>query len=448
MVHRRRGRPTYYLKLPTRTGWIQRSTGTSDRATAKAIARMLEDLGPQGRRAWDLLDAVAEDRLSPGELYDAWSMNDLDGLRARLADQDLAGHIPAWRTWLADRVKAGTADLYVVHLRTLMPEGVLYLRSNFTGPAVARWLSARTTLAQKRKPGSTKSKRKDDRETRPASASTKRRYFAAVQSFVQYLIETGALTESPVRDVSPPPASEPRCQFLELPDVKRLVDGADLPYRAIFALAYGAGLEISAILSLVETDVDRETRQVRARGTKAWTRDRLARVADWAWLFVEKHLDTLTPGERVFRGTNRWGASEYHRERLKTLGLEGYRLHDARHHWAVRMARAGAPFELIARQLGHRDVAMVAKVYGRFKPDTEERDRWERIAAARDVEKFERRGATGGAKTGDERVAEKDESLASPWETEASDRAGGENRTHDPLITRKGEAQAHLVFSL
>ena len=29
--------------------------------------------------------------------------------------------------------------------------------------------------------------------------------------------------------------------------------------------------------------------------------------------------------------------------------------------------RTGAPFELIARQFGHRDVAMVAKVYGRFK---------------------------------------------------------------------------------
>jgi hypothetical protein len=43
-----------------------------------------------------------------------------------------------------------------------------------------------------------------------------------------------------------------------------------------------------------------------------------------------------------------------------------------------------APFELIARQLGHRDVAMV---YGRFKPDTEERDRWERIAETRDIEK-------------------------------------------------------------
>jgi hypothetical protein len=31
------------------------------------------------------------------------------------------------------------------------------------------------------------------------------------------------------------------------------------------------------------------------------------------------------------------------------------------------MARAGAPFELIARRLGHRDVAMVVKINGRFE---------------------------------------------------------------------------------
>ena len=39
---------------------------------------------------------------------------------------------------------------------------------------------------------------------------------------------------------------------------------------------------------------------------------------------------------------------------------------------AWRMARAGAPFERIARQLRQRDMAMVVKVYGRLKPDTEE----------------------------------------------------------------------------
>jgi integrase len=117
-------------------------------------------------------------------------------------------------------------------------------------------------------------------------------------------------------------------------------------------------------------------------------------VADWAWPFVAEHLATVLPGERVFRDLDRWAVSAAHRTRLRALGLEGHRLHDARHHWAVRMARAGVPFELIARQLGHRDVAMVAKVYGRFKPDTEERDRWERITAARDQEKW----ASGVAK--------------------------------------------------
>jgi hypothetical protein len=98
------------------------------------------------------------------------------------------------------------------------------------------------------------------------------------------------------------------------------------------------------------------------------------------------------------------------------------------------MARAGAPFELIARQLGHRDVAMVAKVYGRFKPDTEERDRWERIARAREAEKGPRRVATDVA-SGEE-LAEKshEESPATLYEREASNDSRGGTRTRDPGI--------------
>ena len=57
------------------------------------------------------------------------------------------------------------------------------------------------------------------------------------------------------------------------------------------------------------------------------------------------------------------------------------------------------------------------------------------LASARDSEKFERRGALGGAVSVDEAGDPKDKSPVSPWETEASTRAGGENRTHDPLIT-------------
>ena len=96
MVFRRRPRRTYYLYLPTRTGWVQRSTGTSDRATAVAIERMLIDLGPHGKRAWDLLDDVATGQLSLGTLYDAWRLDDLEGLRVRRADVDLCEHLSGW----------------------------------------------------------------------------------------------------------------------------------------------------------------------------------------------------------------------------------------------------------------------------------------------------------------------------------------------------------------
>ena len=62
-----------------------------------------------------------------------------------------------------------------------------------------------------------------------------------------------------------------------------------------------------------------------------------------------------------------------------------HRVHDARHFYAVRAVRAGTPYELVARQLGHADVQRVARVYGRYAPRNDERDRWERIAAEQDA---------------------------------------------------------------
>jgi site-specific recombinase XerC len=47
---------------------------------------------------------------------------------------------------------------------------------------------------------------------------------------------------------------------------RRIVEGAEPPYRALFALLYGAGVEISAVLACVESDVDLPRREVRARG--------------------------------------------------------------------------------------------------------------------------------------------------------------------------------------
>jgi integrase len=88
----------------------------------------------------------------------------------------------------------------------------------------------------------------------------------------------------------------------------------------------------------------------------------------------------------LFPGLNRWSASDAHRDACKALGADfaDYRMHDARHSYAVRAIRAGAPLEHVARQLGHADTQMVVKVYGRYKPNESERREWERIAALQD----------------------------------------------------------------
>ena len=48
------------------------------------------------------------------------------------------------------------------------------------------------------------------------------------------------------------------------------------------------------------------------------------------------------------------------------LGLAHHRVHDSRHYYAIRAIPAGTPYELVARP-AHADIAMVAKMYGRFE---------------------------------------------------------------------------------
>jgi len=177
------------------------------------------------------------------------------------------------------------------------------------------------------------------------------------------------------------------------------------------------------------SDVDVERREVRARGTKAHTRDRVVRVAEWAWPFVERHLETLTPDERLFRGLDRWQVGDAHRARLTALGLPQHRVHDSRHFYAIRAIRAGTPYELVARQLGHADVAMVAKVYGRFAPRSDERDRWEKTAATLD-EKLKEMGTAVGTST----TPNENDKARKPLGSHPLENSRGGTRTLDPGI--------------
>lgn len=359
MVWRHRGKAGFYGKLPTRTGWKDLWLGSADRDTAEAIQRMLDELRHQ--RRWDLLEAIGP-RLKVGRLYDAYQQGTLDALMVEMQDLDLAPKVMDWQRAIATTTHPQTASQYLAQVRSLIPEGQPYFRSQATPEAVARWLYGL-----------------------PVQTSTMRRYFAAAQSFFKYLVRVKLIPASPLRDLERPKDSKARVMWLPTSEAKRVLDAAYQPYRSFFGLLYGTGIEVSVGCHLRVRDVDVKAREIFAPGTKTHCRERTVRIAEWAWPYVEPVLADKLPDALLFPGMRRGAASWQHRRVCAVLGFKGYQLRDSRHSWAVRAAKAGTPAEIIARQLGHVDAVMVHRIYGRFMPSQHDRDKWERIAALQDV---------------------------------------------------------------
>jgi len=354
---------TWYVAVPTRSGkWTKWSTGSRDKAMAQRMARMIDDLGPKGQRAWVFLDAVSSGQLPVAALYDAYSTRQLDQLKEELTDVDLEPYVDKWLKAIESNVAADTIQHYGLYARSLIREGTRFPRSALRHERIVEWLGSRKV-----------------------GRSTKRKYHAALSSFCEHLKGIGILQRNPMRDVKAPSPAPARMSYLEMGDVKRLIDAQEHPYNVLSALLHGTGMELSVALALTKRDIDPARREIRAKGTKTKYRDRHATVVDWAWPMIERHIALLTPNAPLFPGINRWTASDKHREACKALGLEDYQLKDSRHTYAVRAIRGGASFEFVARQLGHADTTMAVKVYGRFTPTDSERTDWEQNATAQDA---------------------------------------------------------------
>lgn len=250
--------------------WIARTCETRDRALAKRIGHMLDELAHRGKQRWDLVDAVVTGQLSLPTLFAAYAGNELDELRERMADVDLSPLVDEWLDSLRGRLAADTVNHYRVHDRTLIPEGQRFLRSSLTFQRLADWLF----------------------KVQGASG-TRRKYHAAMTGFGAYLRSRGIIQQNPMRDVRSPRAGPPRLRYLEHDDVLRIVNVLDDPYRTIAAVVHGTGIELSVVLGLKRRHVDIERGEIRAHGTKTKARDRVASIEPWA-------MDLLRDHERGF----------------------------------------------------------------------------------------------------------------------------------------------------
>jgi len=366
MVYRRPRRQTFTFMARTRTGWKQLGTRTTSRALASRMAAMWETLATE-HRAWDLLEAVLRKALSIGQLYDLWMETTYAPaeMRRRLADVDLEPIVKEFlATYAAGGRVVGSVQNLTTQLRWLVPEGARYLASGVTPDALTRSLARY-----------------------PGRSATRRKVHSSWRVFFAYCTRIKAIFASnPMDAVERPTAQRPPIRFYELADVERIVNRA--PSRAmgaLWALMYATGIEVSVALRLVRGDIDEASWQVRARGTKTTSRDRVCLVAEWARPALAAFMRDKLPAAPLWPGWNRFTPNDAHTEVATALDLSPIPLRNSRHHWAVRAARAGTPIAVIQAQLGHSSPVLTLGTYARFLPTLDEQGTWERRATEQEA---------------------------------------------------------------
>lgn len=388
MVFRRGKRPSFYFQARTRTGWEQLCTFTPDKRLGEKIEGMWAEIADR-HRAWDVLARVLDGAMKPSALYDLWleSGRNIEGVRRRLNDTDIEPLVEPWHEAYAADVEPDSAAHALTHVRWLVSEGVPLLASAVT----PEWLERRLSQYGHKR-------------------NTRRKVHSSWSVFFDYAVKQGkAFETNPMAKVARPAKETSPIRFYEGRDVERIVGWfADPAQRAYFALIYGTGMDVSDALPLYRSDFDRSSNEVRAFGTKTDERDRVAMIAEWARPIVWVHVESVLPDARVFPAAwSRWTVSDWHRQaigegrkdthgKIVAPGLalpRRYPLKNARHHWAVRMLRAGVAVRLVSDQLGHASTTMTLEVYGRFTGQTEDRQRAEKQATKLEQKRRKTEGA-------------------------------------------------------
>lgn len=163
-------------------------------------------------------------------------------------------------------------------------------------------------------------------------------------------------------------------RILNAGEARALIDGAHDPHiRLALVLLLGTAARVGAILDLTwdRVDFERSTINLRLSDTvtrkgravvpmNGMTRSALT-VAHKAAMsdFVVEYA--AGPVKNIRKGV--MGA-------VDRSGIGHVRIHDLRHTAAVTMLSAGHPIEMVAQVLGHSNVSMTYKVYGRYLPES------------------------------------------------------------------------------
>ncbi len=170
-------------------------------------------------------------------------------------------------------------------------------------------------------------------------------------------------------------------------EINTILKFSDGQVRHLFQFAFFTGLRVSELIELRWEDIDwthrliniKETivaKEAKDPKTEAGVRDALLQPPTLAALEMQKQYIFVQQG-RVFHNpqTNKaWETSQQIRRTawmhiLKKAGVRYHNTYQTRHTYASMMLSQGENIMWVSKQLGHVDVKMVIKTYGRWIPD-------------------------------------------------------------------------------
>jgi len=171
------------------------------------------------------------------------------------------------------------------------------------------------------------------------------------------------LRRDPCKEIRPAKVRRRSPEILSGSEVSRLLDATtSLKYRAIFMLAYGAGLRISELVSLETTDIDSERMVLHVRESK--TGPRYVMMSPRVLEALRAYWRAFRPGgPRLFPGRQK-GATDPHLSReavnrvlVKAALAAGITKtvspHTLRHSFATHLLETGADVRAVQLLLGH-----------------------------------------------------------------------------------------------
>lgn len=207
------------------------------------------------------------------------------------------------------------------------------------------------------------------------SKTTVARKLAAIRSFYRSLLERREIEANPADLVASPKRDSYLPRVLKPGEVAGLLQRIpastplELRDRAMFELAYAAGLRAEEIVNIDLTDLDADGEELRVEGKGG--RTRIVPAGEHAWRAIESYLDRgrtalamegpVEPALFISKSGRRLSTSDV-RRRLsvwtrKAATAGGVTPHTLRHSFATHLLEGGADLRSIQELLGHASIS-------------------------------------------------------------------------------------------